>query len=86
LPRALSSAGEMLVRGKRVRILGRVAMDMTMVGFPAGLTAKEGDIATLIGRDGKDEIFAWEPSQKSGTTYYEYLTRLNPLMERIVVN
>lgn len=83
-PRALSSIGEVIVNGKRARVLGRVSMDMIAVALAA--TARAGDIATLIGRDGQDEIFAWEPSQKSGTTHYEFLTRLNPLMERIIVN
>jgi alanine racemase len=86
-PRSLSSMGEVLVRGARAKVLGRVSMDMTVVAIPArrgGIRA--GDVATLIGRDGKDEIFAWEPSQRSGTTHYEFLTRLNPLMERVIVN
>ncbi len=83
-PRALSSMGEVLVNGKRARVLGRVSMDMTVIALDAA--ARAGDVATLIGRSGQDEIFAWEPSQKSGTTHYEFLTRLNPLMERVIVN
>ena len=35
--------------------------------------------------DGADAILAEEPSAKCDTTYYEFLTRLNPLMERVVV-
>ena len=84
LPRALSSVGEVLVNGRRARIVGRVSMDITVVGL--GGRAKPGDIVTVIGKDGKDEIFAWEPSQKAGTTHYELVTRLNPLMQRIAVN
>lgn len=80
--RSLSSLGEVLVNGKRARVLGRVAMDMAVIGLHG--PAREGDVATMIGKDGKEEIFAWEPSQKSGTTHYEFLTRLNPLMERII--
>jgi alanine racemase len=83
-PRALSSMGEVVIRGQRARVLGRVSMDMTVVAVPKSVRA--GDVATLIGRGGREEIFAWEPSQKSGTTHYEFLTRLNPLMERIIVN
>lgn len=83
LPRSLSSIGEAIVNGKRACILGRVSMDMVSVGLQN--LAKPGDIATLIGNDGHDEIFAWELAQKAGTTHYEILTRLNPLMERIVI-
>ncbi len=91
-PRALSSTGEILVRGKRARVLGRVSMDMTAVllsGENAGKDAKRvtsGDIVTIVGPDGNDEILAWEPAQKSGTSHYEFITRLNPLMERVVVD
>lgn len=82
-PRALSSgAGEVLVNGKRARVLGKVSMDVTAIA-PAG-RVRPGDVATIIGRDGGAEIFAWEPAQKSGTIHYEFLTRLNPLMERII--
>lgn len=91
-PRALSGVGEVLIRGKRARTLGRVSMDMVAVALdsvPGGKkklqTVKPGDVVTIIGRGGGDTIFAWEPSAKSGTTHYEFLTRLNPLMERIVV-
>jgi len=83
-PRALSSLGEVIIRGQRARVLGRVSMDMTVVAVSKSV--RPGDVATLIGRDAKDEIFAWEPSQKSGTTHYEFLTRLNPLMERIIID
>jgi alanine racemase len=83
LPRALSLTGEAIVNGKRARILGRVSMDMAAIELRG--PARPGAIATLIGRDGRDEIFAWEPAQRAGTTHYEFLTRLNPLMERIVV-
>jgi alanine racemase len=84
LPRSLSSVGEILVNGKRARILGRVSMDITVVGLPSRTAIKPGGVATIIGRDGRDKIFAWEPAQKSGTSPYEFVTRLNPLMERII--
>lgn len=82
-PRALSGIGEILINGRRSRILGRVSMDIIM----AELREKcaPGDIATFIGRDGKAELLAFDVAQKAGTTHYEFLTRLNPLMERIKV-
>jgi alanine racemase len=82
-PRALSSVGEVLVNGKRARVLGRVSMDITAIA-PRG-KVKAGDIATLIGKNGKDEIAAWELAQRSGTSTYEAVTRLNPLMERVII-
>ena len=83
LYRSLSSNGEVLINGKRAKILGRVSMDMISVGVNGSVS--QGDIATLIGKDGKDEIFAWELAQKTGTSHYEIVTRLNPLIERIII-
>lgn len=81
-PRSLSGTGDVLIRGKRAKVLGRVSMDLIAVGAK-NIDAKAGDIVTLIGRDGSDEIRASETAEKAGTTHYELLTRLNPLIERI---
>jgi len=82
LPRALSGSGEVLISGKFAKILGRVSMDITVVG-PVSCRAE--DVATLIGRDGKNELLAANISDKLGASAYEFLTRLNPLMERIIL-
>jgi alanine racemase len=82
-PRALSGVGEVLINGARARVLGKVSMDLVAVA-PKG-AARTGNVVTLIGRDGKYEITAAEIAGRSGTIHYEFLTRLNPLMERIVV-
>ncbi|HVM77264.1 MAG TPA: alanine racemase [Candidatus Paceibacterota bacterium] len=82
LSRSLSSTGAVLINGARAKILGRVSMDMAVVFLPQ--SANVGDVATIIGRDGKAVIGAEELAEKSGTTAYEFLTRLNPLMERMV--
>lgn len=84
-PRALSGVGEVLVNGKRARVLGRVSMDIIVVDV-TGISCAMGDIATLIGAQGKEVITAEEcAAAAGGASYYEYLTRLNPLIERIVV-
>lgn len=82
LPRALSGAGEVLISGRRSKVLGRVSMDLVAVGPVSG--CRVGDIATFIGKDGKEELLAFDVAQRAGTIHYEFLTRLNPLMERIV--
>jgi alanine racemase len=73
-----------LVNGRRARILGRVSMDMTVVDV-SRIDCKPGDIVTIIGKNGKDEIHAADIAELSGTSHYEFLTRLNPLMEKIIV-
>lgn len=82
-PRALSSRGEVLVRGRRARVLGRVSMDMVAVELPAG--GRQGDVVTLIGRDARQSITANEQAMRADTVAYELLTRLNPLMERVII-
>ncbi len=83
-PRALSSVGEVLIRGRRAKVLGRVSMDLLIVDA-TDTGVRVGDTATLIGRDQKSELHAAEVAREAGTTAYELLTRLNPLIERVVV-
>lgn len=91
--RGLSSIGEVLVRGRRAKVLGRVSMDMTAVDVTdinrAAKSQKSnvtvGDEAVLIGRQGREFIGAGEVAATIGTTAYEILTRLNPLIRRIPV-
>ena len=44
-----------------------------------------GDIVTLIGRDRGAEMPADRTARLAGTTVYELLTRLNPLLRKIPV-
>ena len=49
--------GEVLLRGQRVPILGRVAMDQCMVDVTAVADVSLGDEVVLIGRQGNDELY-----------------------------
>ncbi|MBI5400885.1 MAG: alanine racemase [Candidatus Yonathbacteria bacterium] len=84
-PRQLSNVADVLVHGKRAQVLGRVSMDMIVIDVTNIPRIKVGDEAVLIGRSGKEEILARELAERSGTTAYEILTRLNPLMKRIYI-
>ena len=105
--RGLSSVGEVLIRGKRARVLGRVTMDMTMVdvtkipgvrvrdevviiGKQAPLEARRRSRLPRFGRgpltgQGRRRITADDVAKKINTTSYEILTRINPLIRKIVV-
>ena len=67
--RLLSSKGEILVHGKRCRIVGRVCMDQLMIDV-TDAEAAAGDIVTLIGREGDDIITADELASIYGTIGY----------------
>lgn len=84
VPRSLSGVGEVLVGGRHARILGRVSMDLAVIDV-TGIRCKTGGAVTLIGRDGKDELSADNQARRAGIIHYELVTRLNPLIERIVV-
>lgn len=83
-PRALSGIGSVLINGKRAKVLGRVSMDMIVVDVTE-IPCKFGDTATLIGKQKGEEVTAEELAALHGASYYELLTRINPLIERVVV-
>ena len=87
LPRALSpGGGEALVRGRRVPIIGRISMDMTVVDLTELPEARVGDAATLLGRDGEERILLDEVAARCGTISYEVLTGLGARLPRVYVD
>jgi len=84
LPRALGpGGGEALVRGRRVPVIGRISMDMTVVDLTDVPEARPDDTATLIGRDGREEITLDEVAARCGTISYEILTGLGARLPRV---
>ncbi len=81
-PRSLSRVGEVLVRGRRAKVLGTVSMDMIVIDLGRGDGIRVGDVVTVIGRDGRDEITVYEVAGRAGVSHYELLTRLNPLIQK----
>ena len=81
-PRSLSSRGEVLVRGKRHPIVGRVCMDQFMVDLGPGGSAYNEDEVVLIGRQGGEAISCESVAQAAGTIPYEILTGLNARIPR----
>ncbi len=81
--RLLSNRGQVLIRGQRVPIVGRVCMDMTMVDVSGLPDVRVGDEAVLIGRQGTDEITADEVAALQGTISYEVLCRIGPRVPRV---
>jgi alanine racemase len=84
-PRALSGIGEVLIGGKRARVVGRVSMDMIVVDATETMGAKVGDEVVIIGKSGNEEIFAENLSSLSDTSAYEIVTRTNPLIKKIIL-
>ncbi|TAM73571.1 alanine racemase [bacterium] len=76
LDRGLSNRGSVLVGGRRCPIVGRICMDMCMVDVTEVPDAHVGQQATLLGRDGAEEITADDLAAWCGTIAYEVLARL----------
>lgn len=83
--RKLSSRGEVLLGGRRSKVLGYVCMNMTMVDVTDMPFVRSGDVAVLLGKDKKEEVSAEELAEKIGTINYEILARINPLLPRIYI-
>jgi alanine racemase len=83
VPRSLGNVGEAIVRGRRVRMVGRISMDMTVVDITAVPDAGVGDVATVLGRDHDEEITVDEVADRAGTISYEILTRLTRRLPRV---
>jgi alanine racemase len=83
LNRLLSSRGEMLVRGCRAPIVGRVCMDLTMLDVGHLPDVAEGDEVVVFGRQGNESILADELARVTGTINYEVLTSLTARVARV---
>jgi alanine racemase len=83
LPRALSNRGEMLVRGKRVPILGRVTMDMTMVSLEGTPEAEVEDEVVIFGSQGNTVIPIEEVAAVAGTIPYEIMCAIGKRVPRV---
>lgn len=78
-------AGHVLIRGKRAKVLGSISMNMFMVDVTDIEDIKIGDIAVLIGRSGEKEITIYEFADTINTSTYEIISRINPLLPRILI-
>ncbi|MGQ9569660.1 MAG: alanine racemase [Thermodesulfovibrionales bacterium] len=74
--RLFSNNAEVLVRGMRVPVIGRVCMDLTMIDLTDVKDVNEGDEVVLLGQQGDESITAYELADKVGTIPYEILTSL----------
>lgn len=66
-----------LVRGQRAPIVGRVAMDMTLVDVSHIVGCEIGDEVVLIGGSGTETLTAWDIARWSDTLPYEILCNLS---------
>ena len=80
--RLLSNRGEVLVRGQRAPIAGRVTMDQTMVDVTDIVDAAIGDEVVLLGQQGSERISANDLAAHTGTIAYEVLCAIGTRVPR----
>lgn len=82
-PRNLSGKGEVLIGGKRARILGRVCMDQFMVDVTDIEGVEEDDEAVLIGKQAEQEITVDDLANTCGGFHYEILCDIGKRVPRV---
>lgn len=80
--RSLSNRSQVIIRGKRYPIVGRICMDQLMVNIEWE-TAYNGDEVILLGESGDVAISAGALAEWAGTIPYEVLTNINTRVPRI---
>ena len=84
-PRGLSNKADVLVHGKRCRILGRICMDQFMIDLSDIDQVSEGDEVTLIGLDGSECITMEELGEISGRFNYEMACDFGKRIPRVFI-
>jgi alanine racemase len=79
--RSLSNRGTGLVHGRRAPVVGLVTMDMTMLDV-TDTPCEVGDVVTMLGRDGDEEIPLAGMARASDLSPYELLTGLRLRLPR----
>ena len=77
------TGGDVLLGGRRRRIAGSVTMDQILVDCGDDVPVRAGDEVVLLGRQGDEEIRAWEWAERVGTIAYEVLCGVGPRVKRV---
>ena len=81
--RHLSNQGEVLIRGKRAPVVGRICMDFIMVDVTDIPKVSLGDEVILMGRQGRQQITVEEIAEKINSISYEVLCLIGKRVPRV---
>ncbi len=81
--RNLSNKAEVLVRGRRAHIVGKVTMDQMMIDIGHIRGVRIGDEVTLIGKQGRDEIRPEKLARLAETIAYEFVCGISNRVPRV---
>ena len=81
--RSAGPQAEVLIHGKRAKVLGRICMDQMMADITDIEDVKPEDEVTLMGTDGSESVTAEDIARWAGTISYEILLSVGSRVERI---
>ncbi len=84
--RSLSNRGQVVLRGERYPVVGRVTMDAVMVDIGPDGTGYNGDLVLLLGSFQGRSVGVHEMAGWMGTIPYEVLTGLNTRIPRVYLD
>ena len=82
-PRYMSGKGEMIVKGKRAKIVGRICMDQLMLDVTDIDGVNQGDIVTVLGGEKESRISANDIADINNTINYEIICLVGKRVPRI---
>jgi alanine racemase len=85
ISRLMSNNGDLLVRGVRAPIVGRVTMDVTMIDVSQIPQASVGDEVIIFGKQGNEHISVYEVAERSGTISYEITCGIGKRVPRVYI-
>ena len=77
--------GHVLWQGRRLPIVGGLCMDACFVRLDKEIDAHTGDVVTVLGREGDEEITPHDIAERIGSVSYEVMARLGKRLPRITV-
>lgn len=86
LPRALSNRGHVLIRGRKVPIIGRVCMNLTMADVTDLPGVRPGDEAVFLGRQGQAVLTGDEVAGACSTISYEIYCAFGKCVEKTTIS
>jgi alanine racemase len=86
LSRGLSNRGEVLIRGQRAKVAGRISMDLTLIDVTDVPDLRVGDEVVLIGSDGNQTITAEELAGLIGAISYEVTCGISERVPRVYLD
>lgn len=85
LDRRLGNCFNLLVRGQRAPLVGRISMDQAVVDVTEIAGVEAGDEVVLLGTQGEESITAFDHAKAAETIPWEVFTRIGPRVPRVAV-